>query len=1078
MNNSSNDSSSSSSSSSVNNNRLLAPHVGGGVFSLYDKVLQPILMALPPDVAMNYAYMVWVLFSCLILMRFYLFPEYVVFDALLALGSYIFTAHVAWLVALWKPDKPLGKAWALLTSSYLVPVVLCSVINLCTWLVWGQDLIFLNMGFEAVVTAINHRQVQSILTSPNGFSDRLVLSVRFLAVLAMELADWKLLSLPHLTVWSLLGLVGLTMTYGASAWEREDPFPMLRAEASRQKRVTGIYSVERQVLSASLQARDVYADGKAELQRIDDSVNRWTVGVLSWVSGTRAQVNAIRDGVFQARETTQACEARSDLPNVVNAAGTVWTEGHLQDSNVLNLVFLVQENIDVLGRLLAAGVTLALATWTFPDNSPPPTWGRWQTLVEGWLQLSDSDSGIVVACIRLALLVCPYTLVVFFGSALVLRLVPPIEETLANPVAWFRGVSFNAGTCEGALEEWIAAAPGFQSWLRKYLTRSFDDLNEQDRLHYIRAAVALACRPGDHDQEEKRREQGCKVLEQLHEGGEGSSLAVLKELFQFLEDAGADLEEMRRQDATAVTEAIEKMLQQASILWLEASGRCNPSSSSSSSSSSLTEVLDRLVKQNLMAKKVLQAAVDVGNNRCLGQNGAQLDAKAAVRYFLAAAQHGYRPAQCRLFECFRDKVGISQDEKVDMKATHSQVTKGLYHLFGRGVSQDCKKAVSLFAAAASQGDPMGQFALGWCHEKGQGLPHDYNKAEELYKAAEAGNPLARKKLKDLDPFNKGVNHLVGSNGAQRDAKEAVRYFLQAAQQGYLPAQSQLFECFRDKVGISHDEEMDTEGAHSQVILGWRLLFGRGVPQDHKEAARLFAAAASQGDVMGQYALGRCYDYGQGVPQDYKKAIEWYTKAAEAGSSDAQNNLAVCYKEGQGVDQDYKEAVQWFTKAAEAGNSTAQHNLGVCYKNGQGVDQDYKKAVQWFTKAAEAGDSDAQCNLGFCYKNGQGVDQDYKKAVQWFTKAAEAGDSDAQCNLGFCYKNGQGVDQDYKKAVQWYSKAAEAGNSNAQYNLGNCYANGQGVPKDYKKAVEWHTKAAAAGDQDSKKILQELKNQGH
>jgi uncharacterized protein len=39
------------------------------------------------------------------------------------------------------------------------------------------------------------------------------------------------------------------------------------------------------------------------------------------------------------------------------------------------------------------------------------------------------------------------------------------------------------------------------------------------------------------------------------------------------------------------------------------------------------------------------------------------------------------------------------------------------------------------------------------------------------------------------------------------------------------------------------------------------------------------AAAQQGDAEAQYELGNAYYYGKGVPQDYKEAQMWYDKAA-------------------------------------------------------------------------------------------------------------------------------------------------------------------------------------------------------
>ena len=73
--------------------------------------------------------------------------------------------------------------------------------------------------------------------------------------------------------------------------------------------------------------------------------------------------------------------------------------------------------------------------------------------------------------------------------------------------------------------------------------------------------------------------------------------------------------------------------------------------------------------------------------------------------------------------------------------------------------------------------------------------------------------------------------------------------------------------------------------------------GWGVPQDYKEAARLYRLAAEQGDADAQGNLGVMFERGYGVPQDYKEAVNWYRLAAEQGYAIAQSNLANRYYYG-------------------------------------------------------------------------------------------------------------------------------------------------------------------------------------
>ena len=45
--------------------------------------------------------------------------------------------------------------------------------------------------------------------------------------------------------------------------------------------------------------------------------------------------------------------------------------------------------------------------------------------------------------------------------------------------------------------------------------------------------------------------------------------------------------------------------------------------------------------------------------------------------------------------------------------------------------------------------------------------------------------------------------------------------------------------------------------------------GDGVPQDYKEAVRWWLMAAEEGDARAQYSLGICYKNGRGVEKNDK-----------------------------------------------------------------------------------------------------------------------------------------------------------------------------------------------------------------
>src|SRR5438128_292832 len=87
--------------------------------------------------------------------------------------------------------------------------------------------------------------------------------------------------------------------------------------------------------------------------------------------------------------------------------------------------------------------------------------------------------------------------------------------------------------------------------------------------------------------------------------------------------------------------------------------------------------------------------------------------------------------------------------------------------------------------------------------------------------------------------------------------------------------------------------------------------------DKKEMEQIYRDA-NQGNPKAQLYLGSMYGNGKGVPQDHAEAAKWYRKAAEQGYAKAQWYLGLAYYNGAGLPRDYTEAVKWHRKAADQG----------------------------------------------------------------------------------------------------------------------------------------------------------------
>jgi len=94
-----------------------------------------------------------------------------------------------------------------------------------------------------------------------------------------------------------------------------------------------------------------------------------------------------------------------------------------------------------------------------------------------------------------------------------------------------------------------------------------------------------------------------------------------------------------------------------------------------------------------------------------------------------------------------------------------------------------------------------------------------------------------------------------------------------------------------------------------------------------ETGQAAAEGEDLGDAEALYWRAARHSVGEGVPQDDKEAARLWRLAAERGHAGAQAAFGACYMTGQGVLLDDEEAARWFRLAAEKGHAKAQFALG-------------------------------------------------------------------------------------------------------------------------------------------------------
>ena len=113
---------------------------------------------------------------------------------------------------------------------------------------------------------------------------------------------------------------------------------------------------------------------------------------------------------------------------------------------------------------------------------------------------------------------------------------------------------------------------------------------------------------------------------------------------------------------------------------------------------------------------------------------------------------------------------------------------------------------------------------------------------------------------------------------------------------------------------------------SSPRLKYQLGRSYHVANNFREAVAYYQQAAQYGYVIAETSLGQMSQNGEGIPQNYRDALSWSSKAASKGFAPAQNNLGVLYETGQGAPKNLAQAREWYRKAAAQGLPGAQDNF--------------------------------------------------------------------------------------------------------------------------------------------------------
>lgn len=307
------------------------------------------------------------------------------------------------------------------------------------------------------------------------------------------------------------------------------------------------------------------------------------------------------------------------------------------------------------------------------------------------------------------------------------------------------------------------------------------------------------------------------------------------------------------------------------------------------------------------------------------------DAGLAFTWFKKAAKQHCAEAQYLLAVCYRDGIGIKQNDQL---------------------------AFAWFGKAAEQGFAAAQCGLGRSYHEGKGVEQNneralawLNKAVEQTDAYIADVDLCEPSI--LQHCQKvSLDHskcapeaylLLGERyaqgkGAEQCDETAFKWYQKAAEMNVAEAQYRLALCCFEGKGVAKDYGLGMKWLREAVI------------QNHEAANAWLENAYLR--LAFPHLVGK-----ENAEGDYQFAFDWCRKEAEQDSAEVYLCLGILYRFGKGVEQNDERAFECFSKADNLYDCDSDKNgelyfiicliLGICYAQGKGVGKDISKAERCF-----------------------------------------------------------------------------------------------------------------------------------
>ncbi|CAH8488747.1 unnamed protein product [Schistosoma rodhaini] len=404
---------------------------------------------------------------------------------------------------------------------------------------------------------------------------------------------------------------------------------------------------------------------------------------------------------------------------------------------------------------------------------------------------------------------------------------------------------------------------------------------------------------------------------------------------------------------------------------------------------------------------------------------------------------------------------------------------GFLYASGLHVNASIPHALIYLTFSSLGGDNFADMALGYRYWTGVGveedceaaLTHYHRVAQVVYKEvserSESGGPTLLgpmvRRARLLDEIDAMGNLDGGDLTISEDLFQYYQFMAYKKNVSAMVGLGQLYYYGRHGVEMNHEKAFyyfnlaaESGSAIAMAYLGEMYMVGStAVPADSTKALKYLRKSAEENNPIGQTGLALAYLYGRaGLPVKPVIAMELFLKAADQGWPEAQLHLGRLFLGTHGIKTDYKSALKYFTMASQQGNVIAFYHLAEMHAKGTGVLRSCSTAAELFKNVAERGRWSKMFMSAYsAFRNRR-----YHEAFVTYQLLAELGYEVAQSNVAFILEEvekatGIPKDEIHKRAFTQWQRSATQGSTSSRVKLGDYYYYGLGTDVSYQKAIQ-------------------------